>query len=67
MGQVSTGTIMPTTSVPNEIRSSDVVTGSMMTGDCLRPGHCEPSRTLRLMKRAGCLSLLVLIADMRTR
>lgn len=36
MGQVATGTIMPTTSVPNEMRSTDVVTDSMMTGDCFR-------------------------------
>jgi len=36
MGRVATGTIMPTTSVPNEMRSTDVVTDSMMNGDCFR-------------------------------
>jgi len=33
---VATGTIMPRASVPNEMRSSDVVKNSMMTGDYSR-------------------------------
>ena len=36
MGRLATGTIMPRASVPNEMRSSDVVAGSVMTGDCSR-------------------------------
>jgi hypothetical protein len=59
MGQVATGTIMPTTSVPNEMRSTDVVTDSMMNGDCIRAlaiagvGCDDPGTRVQLFPGAG--------------